>query len=140
MKDQETGRADIGTKLPSIEFGPVSRTMLALYAGASGDHNPVHIDIDMAKRSGMPDVFAHGMLSFGMLSRVASGWAGIEHLRGFRARFVSMTQVHDIISCRGTIVERYDEDGETRFRIEMEARAQDGRVTLRGEAIVAVDA
>lgn len=138
MRNQEIAKAGVGTSLPTLEFGPVSRTMLALYAGASGDHNPIHIDIDMAKRSGMPDVFAHGMLSFGALSRVASGWAGIDRLRGFSARFVSMTQVHDIISCSGTVVERYDEEGELRLRIEMEARAQDGRVTLSGEAIVAV--
>lgn len=140
MIDPQPATADVGAKLPPIEFGPITRTMLALYAGASGDHNPIHIDIDMAKRSGVPDVFAHGMLSFGVLSRCASNWAGMKRLRSFSARFVSITHVNDIINCSGIVVERYDEDGETRLRIAMEARAQDGRTTLKGEAIVAVGA
>ena len=43
---------------------------LALFAGASGDHNPIHIDIDFARKAGMPDVFAHGMLSMAWLGRL----------------------------------------------------------------------
>jgi acyl dehydratase len=52
----------VGDALPAIRMGPVSRTTLALFAGASGDHNPIHVDLDFARRAGMPDVFAHGML------------------------------------------------------------------------------
>ena len=58
-----------GHVLPGLNFGPITRTTLALYAGASGDHNPAHIDSDFAKAAGLPDVFAHGMLSFGVLAR-----------------------------------------------------------------------
>ena len=39
------------------------RATLALFAGASGDHNPIHIDLDVARSAGLDDVFAHGMLS-----------------------------------------------------------------------------
>ena len=53
----------VGDALPPLQLPPVDRTTLALFAGASGDHNPIHIDIDFARRAGMPDVFAHGMLS-----------------------------------------------------------------------------
>src|SRR3546814_1755994 len=56
-------------------------SLLALYAGASGDHDPVHIDIDFARAAGLPDVFAHGMLSFGLLSRMVTQWCGVERLR-----------------------------------------------------------
>ncbi|WP_232059189.1 MaoC/PaaZ C-terminal domain-containing protein [Kineobactrum salinum] len=124
--------------MPELTFGPVSRTTLALYAGASGDHNPVHIDIDFAKKAGLPDVFVQGMLSFGVLSRVATQWAGVDRLRGFGVRFASITQVHDAISCKGTITEVYEEAGERRARVEVVATAQDGRQTLRGEAVVAL--
>jgi acyl dehydratase len=120
----------VGERLPEIRFGPISRATLALYAGASGDHNAIHIDSDMAKAAGMPDVFAHGMLSFGVLARVPTEWAGVDRLRSFSARFVSMTQVHDLITCSGEVVERFDA---------VTATAQDGRKTLTGEAIVALD-
>lgn len=127
-----------GDELPALEFGPISRSTLALYAGASGDHNPVHIDIDFAKKAGLPDVFAHGMLSFGVLSRVVTQWSGGARLRSFGARFVSITHVHDVVSCRGTVTECFEEGGERRARIEVVAAAQDGRETLRGEAVVAL--
>jgi acyl dehydratase len=128
-----------GTVLPALNFGPISRTLLALYAGASGDHDPVHIDIDFARAAGLPDVFAHGMLSFGVLSRVVTRWSGVAGLRSFRARFVSITHVHDLITCRGTVAEYLDEAGERRVRIDLVVTAQDGRPTLTGEAVVAVD-
>lgn len=129
----------VGHALPETQFGPITRTTLALYAGASGDHNPVHIDSDFARRAGLPDVFAHGMLSFGALAQVVTRWAGIERLRSFGARFVSITQVNDLITCRGQVTERFEENGETRLRVAITATAQDGRQTLAGEAIVAAD-
>jgi len=126
-----------GDTLPDLCFGPITRTTLALYAGASGDHNPIHIDLDFAKAAGLPDVFAHGMLSFGVLAQVATRWCGAERLRGFGARFVSITQVHDRITCAGRVTERFERDGETLLRVALVATAQDGRQTLTGHALVA---
>lgn len=128
----------VGDELPAVSFGPVTRGMLALYAGASGDHNPIHIDSDFAKKAGLPDVFAQGMLSFGGLAQVVTKWAGIGRLRSFGARFVSMTQVHDLIACNAVVADRFEEDGETRLRLNLVAQTQDGRQTLVGEAVVAV--
>ena len=125
-----------GDDLPAVTFGPISRTTLALYAGASGDHNPAHIDSDFARRAGLPDVFVHGMLSFGVLTRVVTQWHGIARLRSFGARFVSLTNVHDTITCSGKVIELYDHDGEKRARVAVTATAQDGRQTLAGEAVV----
>jgi acyl dehydratase len=130
--------AKVGDQLPDVVFGPITRAMLALYAGASGDHNPIHIDIDMAKKSGLPDVFAQGMLSFGVLARVPTGWAGTGNLRSFGSRFVSMTQVHDVITCTGEIAEIFQSGAERRAKISLSATAQDGRKTLTGEAVVAL--
>lgn len=130
--------AAIGTALPDLEFGPITRSKLALYAGASGDHNPAHIDLDFAKKAGLPDVFAHGMLSFGVLARVVTNWSGVSRLREFGARFVSITQVHDKITCKATLLERFEADGELRARLAVVAVAQDGRETLNGDAVVAL--
>ena len=136
---QNLKTVQVGDTLPETRFGPINRTMLALYAGASGDHNPIHIDSDYARNAGLPDVFAQGMLSFGGLAQIVTRWAGIGRLRSFGTRFVSMTQVHDLIACTGTVTEKFEEAGESRLRIEVVARAQDGRPTLAGEAVVAVD-
>ena len=128
----------VGDALPTLTFGPITRSTLALYAGASGDHNPVHIDLDFAKRAGLPDVFAHGMLSFGALTRVVTQWTGVEQMRSFGTRFVTMTQVHDVVTCSGKVLEIFEEAGERRARLEVTAFTQDGRQTLAGEAVVAL--
>ena len=43
-----------GSTLPPLELPAISRLTLALYCGASGDHNPLHVDIDAARAAGLP--------------------------------------------------------------------------------------
>ena len=57
--------ADAGTAWPALKLPPVTRLTLALYCGASGDHNPLHVDQDFAREAGLGDVIAHGMLVMG---------------------------------------------------------------------------
>ena len=64
----------VGDEIPALKIPPVSRHTLALYCGASGDHNPIHVDLDYAKSAGLDDVIAHGMLSAGYLARMLTDW------------------------------------------------------------------
>lgn len=128
----------IGDELPSFTTDPVNRTTLALYCGASGDHNPIHVDIDFAKKAGMPDVFAHGMLSMAYLGRLLTNWAPQERLRSYSVRFAAITQLGDAITCSGRVLEK-DEAAGT-LRLEITTRNQAGEIKLSGEAIVALDA
>ena len=66
MNSSQLRDVQIGFELPPLILPAINRTTLALYAGASGDHNQVHIDLDFARKSRQPDVFAHGMLSAGL--------------------------------------------------------------------------
>ena len=128
----------VGTQIPALELPPISRYTLALYAGASGDHNPIHIDSDFAKAAGMPDVFAHGMLSMAYLGRMLTNWQPQATLRKFSNRFAAITQLQDVITCSGQVVELLEQDGETLARCEIQAAKADGVQTLIGEALVAV--
>lgn len=128
--------ATAGDTLPSVTFGPITRTTLALYAGASGDHNPIHIDLDFAKKAGLQDVFAHGMLSMAQLGRVATNWAGTDRLRGLSSRFTALTPVGATVTCTGRVVERFEKDGAPMLRIALTATIDDGTQTLRGEALI----
>jgi acyl dehydratase len=83
----------VGDELPALQLPPVNRTTLALFGGASGDHNPIHIDIDVARRAGMPDVFAQGMLGMAWLGRLLTSWAPQSRLRQFDARFQGITHL-----------------------------------------------
>jgi acyl dehydratase len=65
---------EVGTELPPLAVEPISRTTLALFAGVSGDHNPIHIDVDVARSVGRDDVLAQGMLSMAYLGRLVTSW------------------------------------------------------------------
>lgn len=129
---------NVGDALPSFQTDPISRLALALYCGASGDHNPIHVDIDFAHAAGQKDVFAHGMLSMAYLGRLLTNWVPQQALRQYGVRFVAITQVADRITCRGTVVEKFEADGEKRVRLELSTVNADGEVKLSGDAVVAL--
>ena len=56
-----TAAFSVGHKLPDVVRGPISRTTLALFAGASGDHNPIHLDEGVAQMAGLPSIILHGL-------------------------------------------------------------------------------
>ncbi|MDT5065466.1 MAG: hypothetical protein QOK02_1621 [Mycobacterium sp.] len=124
----------VGTELPPLQISPISRTTLALFAGASGDHNPMHIDIDVAKSAGLDDVFAHGMLSMAYLGRLLTDWVDPQAIRSYRVRFASITPIHGKPTATGRIVAI--ENGLA--SIELAVTLADGTVTLTGDAVVAL--
>ncbi|HXA90028.1 MAG TPA: MaoC/PaaZ C-terminal domain-containing protein [Mycobacterium sp.] len=128
----------VGTELPPLQVGPISRLTLALFAGASGDHNPMHVDLDAAKSVGLTDVFAHGMLSMAYLGRLLTNWVPQDRIRSYRVRFAAITPVHGEPSCTGRVTHIEDVDGERRATVELAVTLADGTTTLTGDAVVAV--
>lgn len=129
----------VGDQLPALEKPPISRTTLALFAGASGDHNPIHIDIDFARAAGMPDVFAHGMLGMAYLGQVVTHWVPQTQLRRYGVRFGSITQLGAQMTCTGTVLEKFEENGEQLLRLEVKASDENGDVKLAGQAVAALN-
>ena len=128
----------IGDTLPPLTLEPVNRTTLALFAGASGDHNRVHIDTDYARKAGMPDVFAHGMLSMAYLGRLLTRWVDQRQLREFGVRFVGITHLGHQVTCTGRVVEKFEADGERRVKLEIQTANQYGEPRVVGEAVIAL--
>ena len=95
--------ASVGDKIPDLVIESITRPTLALYAGASGDHNPMHIDLDFAKEAGMKDVFAHGMLIMAYLGRAVTNIVPQSNLKNFNVRFSSITNIGDILTCSGEV-------------------------------------
>lgn len=52
----------------------VTRADLVAYAGASGDHNPIHQDEQVALSVGLPGVIAHGMYTMALAARAVATW------------------------------------------------------------------
>lgn len=122
----------VGTELPPLRLPAISRKTLALFAGASGDHQPSHIDIDAARAKGREDVIAHGMLIMAYIGRMLTDFVPQLRIRSFATRFVAITPVHAEPICTGRIVSL--ENGIA--QLELEARLADGKIVARGEAII----
>ena len=132
MKTPRFDEIQVGDTLPALNLPPISRTTLALFAGASGDHNPIHIDTDFARKAGMPDVFAQGMLSMAWLGRLITQWVPQSQLRRFDVRFQGITHLANAISCTGRVVEKRDADRSV--RIEVQSCNQHGQTKIAGDA------
>jgi acyl dehydratase len=126
----------IGDVLASLTADPITRHILALYCGASGDHNPLHVDIDAARRYGADDVIAHGMLLMAYLGRLLTTIARPEKLCEFSVRFRAPVKVGDALFCTATLASPPTHDGLA--HIDLLAQCQAGRPKATGRALIAL--
>ena len=136
MNTPHYDEVQVGDVLPALDLPPINRTTLALFAGASGDHNPIHIDTDFARKAGMPDVFAHGMLGMAWLGRLLTNWAPQSRLRHFDVRFQGITHLANAISCTGRVMEKRDADRSV--RVEVQSTNQHGQTKIAGDAWISL--
>lgn len=123
-----------GDVLPPREAPAFDRETLREFAAASGDHNPIHLDPEVARSAGFPDVFAHGMLSAAHLADFVSSWRPQSRLRSLRMRFTAITPLGSRPTCRGR-VDRIEDGLAT---LSLSVTLPDGTRTIAGVAIVDV--
>jgi acyl dehydratase len=130
----------VGDERSQVVVSDLKRTQIAMYAGASGDFNPLHTDEPFATRvAGNPTVMSHGMLVMGMVGQMLTDWVGTERVRRYRARFQAPTWPGDTISVTARVEEITDVGGERHATVSVEATSKDGAVTvLSGSATVVV--
>jgi acyl dehydratase len=122
----------VGDRIGPLECGPVTRTTIALFAGGSGDHNDIHLDVDVARAAGLDDVFAQGMLSMAYLGRLLTDTFGPDALLSFSTRFTAITPVGARPVCSGEITSIEGNVATLEVRAEIEAAT----ATLVGTARV----
>ena len=114
----------------------LSRTQIVMYAGASGDYNPVHTDEKFTKEiAGYPSVFAHGMLTMGMTGRMLTNYVGDGRLTKYGVRFTSQVWPGDTLNSTATVVDVT----EGIANLSVETTNQDGAIVLSGYAAARVD-
>jgi len=128
----------VGDRIVHKTFPPVTRHKLALYCGASGDHNPIHVDIDFARAAGFPDVFAHGMLVMACLGQALTDAVKPDSIRAFSTRFAAITQLGARLTCEGHVAELFEHGGERRAKLTLTTKDERGEVKLAGEAVIAI--
>lgn len=77
-----------GDVLPEQVF-TLTRADLVRYADASGDHNPIHQDDDVARSVGLPGVIAHGMLTLALVGRAVAAWTDGAEVVELASKFTS---------------------------------------------------
>lgn len=126
-----------GDVLPPLTKEPISKVQLVKYAGASGDYNLIHTDVETAREVGLDGVIAHGMLSMGFIGQFLTDHVGPGNVKKLKVRFNAMVRLEDVLTCRGVVrsVEPVDER-RTLVTLEVWAENQKGEKVTSGEAQV----
>ena len=123
-----------GDEAPELRH-ELTRTDLVMYAGASGDFNPMHHDEVKAKEAGLPSVFGHGMFSMGLLGKAITDWVGVGNLKSYKVRFTKQTWPGETLTSKIQVTAKRKEDGENLVDLEVSLSNQDGEVKVAGEAV-----
>lgn len=130
----------VGDAREEVVIENLSRTQLVMYAGASGDYNPVHTDeVFATKVAGYPTVFAHGMLSMGATGRMLTNWVGDGRLTKYGVRFVAQVWPGDSLTARAVVDAIRSENGVAVADLTVVTVNQDGKEVVSGYACARLD-
>jgi acyl dehydratase len=136
----QASKLAVGDTREEVVIDNLTRTQLVMYAGASGDYNPVHTDeIFATKVAGYPTVFAHGMLSMGATARMLTNWVGDGRLTKYGVRFVSQVWPGDTLTARATVEGLRHEGGEPFADLKVVTTNQNGQEVVSGYASARLD-
>lgn len=125
----------VGQTFEQVLVEDLKRTQLVMYAGSSGDYNPLHSDEPFATQvAGYPSVFAHGMLTMGMTGRVLTDTLGDGRLLAYGGRFTSQVFPGDSLKGTATITSIDTVDGVPVATFSISTTNQDGVEVFSGEA------
>jgi len=114
----------------------LSRTQIVMYAGASGDYNPLHTDeVYATEVAGYPTVIAHGQLTMGLTAKVVTDWITDGELTAFGVRFARQVRPGDTLTARATVT-ALDTDENSCITVELDISTvnQDSDTVVAGYA------
>jgi acyl dehydratase len=102
------------------------------YAGASGDFNPIHIDVEFAQQVGLPQNILHGLYSMAQVARACVDAAGGDprSLRRLSVQFHGMSFPEQEMTVTGTDRDRRD----GRIVVEVVAEQAGNQIIRNAEA------
>jgi acyl dehydratase len=130
----------VGDRHEEVVVEDLKRTQIVMYAGASGDYNPIHSDeVFATKVAGYPSTFAHGMLTMGMTGKMLTHYVGHGRLTRFGVRFVSQVWPGDTLTASATVAAVREQDGQHFVDLTLSTVNQDGREVAAGNASARID-
>jgi len=125
---------EVGDEAPVLTH-KLTRSDLVMYAGASGDFNPMHHDEVAAQAAGLPSVFGHGMLSMGILGKAITDFVGIGNLKSYKVRFTKQTWPDEELTSKVVVTAKDHADGAKLVTLEVSLANQNGELKVQGEAV-----
>ena len=125
---------DVGYKIPKLVKDPITETQLVMYAGASGDFNPIHTVHSFGEMAGFGGVIGHGMLSMAFVGQFMTDWVGVNALKNLSVQFRAVTKPKDVVTVEGTVTEKYSEGEKNFIKCALEATNQKGDKIIVGQA------
>jgi acyl dehydratase len=136
MGEQKLFYDDVTEGDAAPEFSQaLGRTDLVMYAGASGDFNPMHHDEVAAKGAGLPSVFGHGMFTMGLLGKALTDYVGVGNLKLYRVRFTKQTWPGETLTTKVTVAKKYEEHGQHLVDLECSVVNESGEAKIQGVAV-----
>ena len=130
-----TSEIAVGDTFEDVLVEDLTRTQLVMYAGTSGDYNPLHTDDPYCREAaGYPGVFAHGMLTMGMTGRMVTDRFGAENVKKFGVRFTNQVWPGDDLKGTAVVDAIREEGGETLVDLTITTTNQKGDVVVKGYA------
>ncbi len=127
-------------EIPALVKHPTTR-QLVMWAGASGDYNPIHYDKDFAQGRGLPGVIVHGQLALAFLGQMVTDWLGARgSLKKLSVSYKGMNLPGDAVTCRGTVKEKAEAAGELLVTLDVWAENPRGEKTVAGTAVASLSA
>jgi len=119
----------------------IAQANINLYAEASQDFNPIHIDEDFAKKTPLGGTIAHGMLILAYVSQMMSAAFGRSWLAGgkLNVRFKTPARPGDTIAVSGRISRIEKGEGQTLIHCDVLCRNQNGETVITGGTRVRVE-
>lgn len=131
---------EVGNEITPLTKQPTTR-QLVMWAGASGDYNPIHYDKDFALNRGLAGVIVQGQLVFTFLSQMMTDWIGeAGTLRKLTCSYKGMNFPGEAILCRGRVNKKYETAGEHCVECSLWAENSQGEKTVTGTAIATLPA
>ncbi len=130
----------VGQEFSDVVVDNLTRTQIVMYAGASGDYNPVHTDNEfVTKVAGYPGVFAHGMLSMGLTGRLLTNTVGDGRLTKYGVRFVKQVWPGDTLTAKATVASIREDNGQHLVDLDVVTTNQNGDAVITGSATARID-
>ena len=127
-----------GSEITPLVKQPTT-TQLVMWAGASGDYNPIHYDKDYAIKQGLPGVIVHGQLAGAFLGQMITDWAGDDgSLKKLSLSYKGKNLPAEDLTCRGTVIKKYIEEDQHLVALKIWAENPAGEQTLTGTAVVSL--